>query len=153
MRMPRSLLDRPMRLVPALLLLASPAAAQDAAESRARWEAAAIESYEYSYQRACECHPDDLADTIVTVRGGEIVAVRYARADYVEDVSVAESRLSWFRTVDDLFALIEGAASSAAVVRASFDPELGYPTAIYVDRVADLVGDEVDLRFTGLRPL
>jgi len=128
-------------------------AAQDAVTARVRWQAAAIQDYEYSYQRSCECHPDNLADTIVTVTDGNVVAVRYARADYARDVPVAEDRLIWFRTIEDLFALLENAAASDATVRATFDPEHGYPTTVYVDYVTDLVGDEVDLKITAFRSL
>lgn len=153
-RIRERLARRPSPCLLALLALAPPlVAAQDTTAGRARWAEAAITDYEYSYRRACECHPDNLADTIVTVRSGEIVAVRYARVDYAEDIPVADDRLSWFRTVEDLFTLIESAVARDAVVRATFDPEHGYPATIYVDYVADLVGDEVDLSVTGLRPL
>ena len=127
--------------------------AQETAQAQARWQAAAIDNYEYSYQRVCDCHPDQLADTIVTVTDGVVTAVRYARADYAQDVPVAENRLSWFRTIEDLFALVENATASDADVRATFDAERGYPTKVYVDYDRDLVGDEVDLTITAFRPL
>ncbi|NIW25492.1 MAG: hypothetical protein GWN29_13500 [Gammaproteobacteria bacterium] len=128
-------------------------AAQETADGRARWQAAAIDDYEYSYQRVCDCHPDQLADTIVTVTNGAVTAVRYAREDYAQDVPVAEDRLSWFRTIEDLFALVENAAANGAQVSVTFDAEHGYPTRVYVDYVRDLVGDEVDLTITGFRAL
>ena len=127
--------------------------AQETAEARALWSNAAIADYEYSYQRACECHPDNLADTIVTVRDGAVVAVRYARDDYIEDIPVAPDRIAWFRTIEDLFALVDSATSAEAIVRVSFDAERGYPATVYVDYEPDLVGDEVDLRITSFRPL
>ena len=149
------LLDRLPLLAAAsvTLLLPMSLVAQDVVDARARWQAAQIDDYEYSYQRVCDCHPDQLADTIVTVTDGEVVAVRYAREDYAEDVPVAEDRLSWFRTIEDLFALVDNALASGAAVRATFDPERGYPTSVYVDYVTDLVGDEVDLTITAFRPL
>lgn len=137
----------------AAVLLPVSLAAQDTVDARARWQAAAFDDYEYSYRRVCECHPDKLADTIVTVADGEVVAVRYARDDYAEDIAVAEERLSWFRTIEDLFALVENAAANDANVRVTFDPEHGYPTTVYVDYVADLIGDEVDLTITAFRLL
>ena len=145
---------RAMPAVASLLLtISTSAVAQDTAQARERWRAAAIEDYEYSYQRVCDCHPDQLADTIVTVADGVVVAVRYARDDYVEDVPVAGDRLQWFRTIEDLFVLVESAAAGDAEVRATFDPQRGYPTKVYVDYVRDLVGDEVDLTITAFRPL
>ena len=133
------------------VLLPALAQAQDTAGARARWQAAAIDDYEYSYQRVCDCHPDQLADTIVTVIDGEVAAVRYARDDYAEDIPVAEDRLEWFRTIEDLFTLVENAAAGDADVRATYHPERGYPTKVYVDYVRDLIGDEVDLTITAFR--
>ena len=144
-----------LNLLAACMLVSLPltVAAQDTADARARWQAAAIDSYEYSYQRVCDCHPDQLADTIVTVTGGEVTAVRYAREDYAADVPVAVNRLSWFRTIEDLFSLVENAVANDAEVRVTFDTEHGYPTRVYVDYMRDLLGDEVDLTITAFRPL
>ncbi len=136
-----------------IALSPTPVIAQETVEARARWRAAAMDDYEYSYQRVCDCHPDQLADTIVTVNDGEVVAVRYSREDYAADVPVAADRLSWFRTIDDLFALVENAAANGADVTATFDAERGYPTQVYVDYVRDLIGDEVDLTITAFRRL
>lgn len=138
--------------VAGLLLGGHSAAAQDLAAGKAAWEATGIDDYEYSYQRVCECHPDIPVDTIVTVRDGKVVAVRYARKDYLEDVVLAADRVRWFRTIDDLFTLVESAQSRAAVVRAEFGSPQGYPTAIYIDYDADLVGDELDLKITSFTP-
>lgn len=141
-------------LAAAAVMAARAALAQDIdlAAGRAAWHAAGIGSYEYSYRRVCECHPDRPADTIVTVEDGEVVAVRYARDDYAQDIPLAADRIRWFRTVDDLFGLLETAAARAAVVRASFDTALGFPRSLYIDYVTDLVGDEVDLTITRLTP-
>ena len=133
-------------------MVAGVALSQDLDEGLARWRAAGIHDYEYSYQRVCECHPDIPADTIVTVRDGTVVAVRYAREDYAADVELAADRVRWFRTIDDLFGLVESAESQNAVLRVTYDPRYGFPTAIYVDYLADVVGDELDLRVTRFTP-
>ena len=134
-------------------LIFADASPQDLAASRALWEAAEVADYEYSYQRVCECHPDQLADTIVTVSEGRVVAVRYARDDYAQEVAVAAEKLSWYRTIEDLFSLVETARANADVVRVSFDAKHGYPATVYIDYVTDLVGDEVDLKVTRFVPL
>jgi hypothetical protein len=136
----------------ATLLLQADVAAQDFASQQAQWAESAPADYEYRYQRVCECHPDQPADTIVTVRDGRITAVRYARPDYASDVPVAADRLSWFRTIDDLFALLASARERDALVRATFDADYGFPRTVYIDYITDLVGDEVRLTITGFTP-
>lgn len=137
----------------ALLVAAVSVAAQDLATSRAVWRAGKLSDYEYSYQRVCECHPDESADTIVTVRSGVVVGVRYARPGYDEQVALEPEKLGWYRTIEDLFSLVETAESAAATVRVSYDAERGFPRSIYIDYVTDLVGDEVELAVTRLDPL
>ena len=114
--------------------------------NRARWVAANISDYELRYQKVCECHRDAPSDTIITVNGGKIVAVSYDREDYLNEVPVPPEKYDWFRTVDDLFSLVAVALEREAVVRVSYEPELGYPTRIYIDYVQDLVGEEVELQ-------
>ena len=149
-----SLLPKPLRLCAGIVgaLILADASPQDLAASRALWEAAGVANYEYSYQRVCECHPDQLADTIVTVSEGRVVAVRYARDDYSQEVAVAAEKVSWYRTIEDLFSLVETARASADVVRVSFDATHGYPATVYIDYVPDLVGDEVELKVTRFVP-
>jgi len=79
--------------------------------------------------------------------------VRYAREDYVADVELPADRWRWFRTIDDLFDLVASAQSQSALVRVTFDEQYGYPRTIYIDYVADLVGDEVDMKVTSVRPI
>jgi hypothetical protein len=134
------------------LAVVPPVFAEDLSSARQRWERASIADYELRYRRVCDCHPDQTADTIVTVRRGGVTAVRYAREDYIEDIPVPAEQLQWFRAVDDFFSLIETASSRRALVRASFDQEYGYPAAIFIDYDLDLVGDEVDIRVTAFLP-
>lgn len=119
---------------------------------REKWDAAGLTSYELRYQKVCECHREMPSDTIVTVEQGSIVGVRFDREDYLEEVPVPPERYTWFRTVDDLFSLVAGALDrEAAAVRVSYEPELGYPTRIYIDYEQDLVGEEVELHVLELR--
>jgi len=113
--------------------------------NRALWMAAELSDYEFRYQKVCECHRETPADTIVIVRDGEIVQVRYDREDYLNEIVVPAKNYQWFRTVDDLFSLVAGAQARNALVRVSYHPTLGYPERIYVDYDQNLVGEEVEL--------
>ncbi len=121
--------------------------------SRDLWEAAGIESYEYRYEKVCDCHRDTPAETIVTVENGLVVGVRYDREDYLTEIPVAEDSYQWFRTIDELFTLVETASRSAATLRVAYEQELGYPTYIYIDYDQAMVGEEVELQVVSLRTL
>ena len=114
--------------------------------NRSLWKAAGIASYEYRYEKTCDCHRDTPAETIVTVENGLVVGVRYDRDDYLQEISVAEDSYRWFRTIDDLFTLVETASRNAATLRVTYEPELGYPAYVYIDYDHAMVGEEVELR-------
>jgi hypothetical protein len=126
-------------------------AAQDAAElARARdaWQRAGIVSYEYGYNKFCECHGDSPPETLVTVTSGRVTQVRHRRAGFEREVPAAAKNLQFYWTVPELFDLLEAALAREATVRFRFDATLGYPTSVYIDYAANTVGDEVDVRIT-----
>lgn len=135
-----------------LISVTTPVLGDEALDAnRQKWEAANLSSYELRYQKVCECHREMPSDTIVTVDRGEIVGVRFDREDFLDEVPVPPERYEWFRTIDDLFALVAGALEREAVVRVSYEPEFGYPARIYIDYVQDMVGEEVELHVLELR--
>jgi Family of unknown function (DUF6174) len=129
--------------------------AQDAdfKTSLKRWQSAALSSYEYGYRKYCECHPDSPPETIVTVRDGQVSAVRHRPVGYDREVPAEAKNLKYYWTVDGLFALLRAAFERGAMVRATYDPAVGYPTSINIDYDADFIGDELDLKITGVTPL
>jgi hypothetical protein len=122
----------------------------DVQVARARWEAAALETYTYGYNKFCDCHRDAPPETVVTVSNGAVTEVHHMHADSAREVPARDGSLDLYWTIEDLFSLIESAMMRNAVVRARFDDELGYPTALFIDYDATLIGDEIDLRLTRL---
>jgi len=134
------------------MALSRPSAADDElVANRGVWAAAGIASYEYRYEKVCDCHPDTPAETIVTITNGVVVDVRYDRQDYLSEVAVAADNYRWFRTIDDLFTLVETASKTADTLRVAYDQTLGYPAYIYIDYDHAMVGEEVELQVISLR--
>lgn len=121
--------------------------------AQARWQAAALSGYEYGYHKYCECHRDSPPETTVSVRDGKVVRVRHRPAGTDTEVPAADKNFDYYWTVDGLFRLIGTALERGVNVRASYDAAQGFPREIYIDYDADLIGDELDLRITSVRPL
>ena len=119
--------------------------------ARARWQSAALGSYEYGYQKYCDCHRENPPETVVTVRGGSVTGVRHRPAGSTTEVPGKDFEYYW--TVDGLFALIASAQQRGVQVRATYDAELGFPREIYIDYDTKLIGDELDVRLTGVTRL
>jgi hypothetical protein len=131
------------------LTSASVAAADEALDAaRARWAAAGLTAYEYGYHKFCECHRESPPETVVTVRGDEVVGVRHRPVGYSEEVAAEQKNLQFYWTVPGLFDLIESALGRGVTVRTAYDSRLGYPTEVFIDYDAQFIGDELDLRLT-----
>jgi len=102
----------------------------DLGDARARW--AAVAPADYTVTETClGCE-----DQTVAVRSGEIVSL------------TAEDQ----QTVEEIFSQIEDAISEGAVVDATFDDDLGYPTSVTIDYDGDGV-PEVDIRYGDLQAM
>jgi hypothetical protein len=146
-----ALLLAAMGLVATLPAPASADGALDAA--RAKWRAAKLGSYEYGYRKFCECHRDSPPETVVSVRDGKVVNVRHRPVGSTTEVPAAEKNFEYYWTVDGLFELIAAAEARHVEVRAQYDSTVGYPTEIHIDYDKNLIGDELDLKLTGVTPL
>jgi hypothetical protein len=59
-----------------------------------------------------------------------------------------------YYTVDQMFDLIEESQrQGAAEVRVTYDPQLGYPTEVYLDPRATVADDERQFEYASLAPL
>ena len=134
----------------ATAVLVTVAASADAEldTARARWQSAALASYEYGYHKFCECHRESPPETVVTVRGDSVTGVRHRPVGGAVEVPAAEKTFEYYWTVDGLFALVASALERGVQVRAAYDAELGFPREIYIDYDSNLIGDELDLRLT-----
>jgi hypothetical protein len=124
--------------------------ADDLESSWARWRAAGLTSYEYGYNKYCDCHRDTPPETVVVVAAGAVDRVYHLYGDSAREVPAREGSTDLYWTIDDLFGLIEGALERNATVRARYDETLGYPTAVFVDYDPAFIGDEIDVRLTRL---
>jgi hypothetical protein len=125
----------------------------DLDNGRALWQRAALTAYEYGYHKFCECHPDSPPETIVSVRNDHVIRVRHRPVGSTVEVPAADKNFEFYWTIDGLFALVESAFERGAQTRVKYDSTLGYPSEIYIDYDANMIGDEVDLRLTTVTPL
>ena len=116
--------------------------------ARARWQSAALASYEYGYHKYCECHRESPPETRVTVRDGRVTAVRHRPAGSTDEVPAADKNFQYYWTVEGLFDLIAAALGRGVQVRAAYDADLGFPREVYIDYDSNFIGDELDLRLT-----
>lgn len=134
-------LSRPIRIAAGALVAGflSSACASDPTvgqAERARWENAAIDEYTLSYK--INGGAGDVGPKTVRVSNGVVMDI-IAEPDRL--ISLPDY------TVDDLFDKLE---ASEEVIRATFDPELGYPTLLELDPIVAAIDDEVTISVVSL---
>jgi len=112
--------------------------------ARARWIAHRPEQYAFNVRKACFCAVT--GEVRVYVRHDSVLAVVG-----VPDARAIDTRN--YESIEQLFDFIERAISNhAAVIRATYDPVLGYPTSIDYDGAANIADDEVSYTLSDVTP-
>lgn len=95
-------------------------AATQLAEARGRWVASSPETYHFVLQDDCgECDPEWAQPRRIVVWDGTVLDPTRNDTD-----------------IEDLFSLLEAAVRDGRTVEAEYDPEMGHPTEIWIDREA-----------------
>ena len=118
--------------------------------ARALWVDSHDGDYRYSYQKFCECYAGEPPVTVVTVIDGAIERVFHRHGNSEREVPARDGSFSLYWTVDELFDKLATAYGADAVVQAEFDADTGYPVTLFIDYDPGFVGDETDLRLTGV---
>ncbi len=112
-------------------------------ENIAKWSAANISNYQYTYQSSCFCPPPFTDEVVITVLDGVIQSVFSTTSNVDLDSALHSS----FDTVDGLFSRIQTAIDeNAERISVSYDEELGYPTVIDIDFDSRLADEEVRIQ-------
>lgn len=142
------------RGLPALLLFAlscsegtGPSLLNQLVAARMRWEQGEPQAYRYIVRLSCFC--GDVRPVEVHVVNGTVVAVRDPATN--ESLPLTDHRA---RPVEGLFDVIQDAiGSDAHMLKTTYDPVLGFPTAIEIDYAERMADDEMYWTATGFTVL
>jgi hypothetical protein len=113
------------------------------AEQRAKWEAAGIDTYEFTLSwRVFSLLSGDYRVTVVDGRPAGVLRMDPAELDPGWEAEVPGS-------IDEVFDRLESAVGADSV-KASYDPDMGYPVAVRVDQLINGVDDELEIRISDL---
>jgi hypothetical protein len=112
------------------------------AAARARWEAAGIDSYAWSFTRICFCPP---LTAEVQVEGGEAVSEDI-------DVDFGDAGELDFTTMEELFDFIADEIRQSDEVTVDYDSDTGQVRSFDADRITRAVDDELGYQVQSLVP-
>lgn len=108
-------------------------------EARQQWSRAGYEDYSFVIRRACgDCQGGTQFARIVVQNNGRVSGTFFESGQ-----PVPAGELSLYPTVIELFDFIDSAIrQDFDQITVQYDALLGYPTSIYLDRVAETLNDE-----------
>lgn len=111
--------------------------------NRERWEDAAVEHQQYTLQQTVMCFCPNAGDAHeVRVTGDSITAV----TNLASGDSLPPEQWQLFRTVDELFDMVQRGIDEADSFDVTYHPIHGYPATISIDYLANAVDDEIAVR-------
>ena len=117
------------------------------AKNKALWQAQGISDYQIDFQLGCFCAPEmnllktlyvsnnEVTSAIITTTGEQIATEELTNLPSVTDA---------FQSIEDL------KTQDIYELRVTYHETLGYPTLIYIDRVAEVADEEMSWHFSNL---
>jgi len=120
----------------------------DLAVAQARWRTAALLDYSFGFQRVCFCGSSATRPVTITVQQGA-----WATLTYVDDGASADTSLFRdFLTMDRVFSFLRRALEGhPAAFVGRYDAQLGYPSEVRIDYIANAIDDELGILVPILR--
>ena len=111
------------------------------------WESYNAVRYAYDYNLSCFCPVGGIMPARVVVFEDKIEAILDPSTGEQlinpnDSTVVFETSLDLFRTIPELFDLVEEVRKDADDVDVTFDEEYGFPSYISIDRIRNAVDDE-----------
>lgn len=115
---------------------------QDLVDSRAKWEAATSngQSASYTAQTSCFCPEDYTRPMNITEQNGKIVDATYADTGEAVPSYIRDGLLSMSERFDQLE---DAYLSDAERVDVTYDPQLDYPSSVYIDQSFMMADEEI----------
>lgn len=129
-----------------------PGQRQAFADAVVRWENTGLLDYDYSFTRGCFCPEEFVGPYSVSVRAEEVAGASFRGTDLF-DIDILEIGRydEIIKTVPGVFAEIERALREADSFTAEYHPQLGYPTSVHIDWIANAADEEVNYTIANLR--
>jgi hypothetical protein len=110
-------------------------------EMRNLWKSQGIDNYSYEFKRTCFCEPHITLTATVNVQNGTIQSVTNVKGQ--GGLPVEDPDLEEFKSIDELFAVLQMQIGSAEVVKVKYDTTNGYPLRLQVDPALEIIDDEI----------
>jgi hypothetical protein len=114
-----------------------------------RWQQAAISAYDFTFERICFCPIEYIGPYEASALNGEVIAATLDGIDVFDvDTITIEAYGDLVLTVEAIFAEVDRAIDEASSYTVEYDPELGFPSNVFIDWNELIADEESDYTIT-----
>lgn len=118
--------------------------------NRRQWQAQAVENYRFVARRGCYCPGEVVAPVVVEVRNGEITSLAYQETG----TGVGATLSGLWPPLEGVFDIVQDAIDrEAADLTVEYDPDFGFPRAIAIDYMENVIDEELAFTVEGFEVL
>jgi FlaG/FlaF family flagellin (archaellin) len=111
-----------------------------------KWQAQNVSHYRMNVNIGCFCPFFDRMPVTVEVRDGQVLSVTDSQGQVVAaDDPIRSFGNEQLMTVEGVFAYARDAFQTADKTEVTYDPTLGYPVSLNIDRIEQAIDDEMSV--------
>ena len=137
----------------ALFTACSAMPSSELGKNRQTWQDAQIDYYRYTLSLGCFCaFMEDMPLTIEVING-EMVSMTRSDGTAVDASSPNYDLYLPYSTLDRLFTAVEEEMDQADAITVTYEPLLGFPVEVAIDRIEAAVDDELYIQVSGFQEM
>ncbi|MEY2818737.1 MAG: hypothetical protein RL275_2200 [Chloroflexota bacterium] len=140
-------------LVVLALIVAACSTSSEYDQKLKQWTDAGVSHYRYDLVIGCFCPFSQDMPLTIEVKDGQVVSITNVEGVLLDASNPSYQYYLEYATIDLLFAELKSEMTEAEELTVAYDPQYGFPSEVWIDRIKLAVDDEMSLQVTNFEVL
>ena len=140
-------------LVVLALIVAACSTSSEYDQKLKQWTDAGVSHYRYDLVIGCFCPFSQDMPLTIEVKDGQVVSITNVEGVLLDASNPSYQYYLEYATIDLLFAELKSEMTEAEELTVVYDPQYGFPSEVWIDRIKLAVDDEMSLQVTNFEVL
>lgn len=140
-------------LVVLALIVAACSTSSEYDQKLKQWTDAGVSHYRYDLVIGCFCPFSQDMPLTIEVKDGQVVSITNVEGVLLDASNPSYQHYLEYATIDLLFAELKSEMTEAEELTVAYDPQYGFPSEVWIDRIKLAVDDEMSLQVTNFEVL
>ena len=140
-------------LVVLALIVAACSTSSEYDQKLKQWTDAGVSHYRYDLVIGCFCPFSQDMPLTIEVKDGQVVSITNVEGVLLDASNPSYQYYLEYATIDLLFAELKSEMAEAEELTVVYDPQYGFPSEVWIDRIKLAVDDEMSLQVTNFEVL